>query len=41
MFVGAAVPEEGDARDFAPRRRQYAFAYRPLQRIDLALCLRI
>ena len=42
MIVGAAVPEEGDARDFAPlRRRQSAFAYRSLQRIDLALCLRI
>ena len=42
MIVGAAVPEEGDARDFVPlRRRQSAFAYHSLQRIDLALCLRI
>ena len=42
MLVGAAVPEEGDARDFAPLgRRQFAFAYHSLQRIDLALCLRI
>jgi len=42
MLVGGTVPEEGDARDFAPlRRRQSAFAYRSLQRIDLTLCLRI
>ena len=40
--LAATVPEEGDARDFAPlRRRQSAFAYRSLQRIDLTLCLRI
>jgi hypothetical protein len=41
LLVGADVPEEGDARHFVPLRRQFAFAYHSLQRIDLALCLRI
>jgi hypothetical protein len=41
MNVCATVPEEGDASDFVPLRRQSSFARRTLQRIDLALCLRI
>jgi hypothetical protein len=41
MNVCATVPEESDASDFVPLRRQSSFARRTLQRIDLALCLRI
>ena len=41
MNVAATVPEEGDASDFVPLRRQSSFARRALQRIDIALCLRI
>jgi hypothetical protein len=41
MNAPTTVPEEGDAGDFVPLRRQSSFARRALQRIDLAFCLRI